>query len=284
MMAATIFLGSLGCIAALLLGMAARRFAVTVDPRQIALREVLAGANCGACGYPGCDAYARALVTGTAKPDLCSPGGMETLSRIAAILGVTVTEHQPQVAVVRCQGDRQHALPKYAYQGLRDCRAAQKLALGPKLCPAGCLGLGSCVQRCPFDALTIDARGLAVVDRSRCIGCGLCVTICPRQVLVLAPTTEPIQVLCNSREVAAKIKSYCSLGCLGCRLCVHKAPDCFVMDNSLARVRYGHSQSAAMTEAMAHCPHRCIHNLAGHDDAATLPLPLTPSATEHLTP
>ena len=273
MMAAVICLGSLGCVAALLLGMAARRFSVTVDPRHAALLEILAGANCGACGFPGCDAYARALLAGTAKPDLCRPGGPETLKRIATILGVAVTERPPQITVVRCQGDLQHARTKYEYQGLQDCRAAQKLAGGPKLCPAGCLGLGSCVQHCPFGALSIGAHGLAVVDRSRCTGCGLCVTICPRKVLVLAPATETIHVLCNSREAAAKVKSYCSVGCLGCRLCVRTAPEGFVMDSFLAQVRYGHAEPAAMAEAMARCPQHCILDLAEQHVIQTLPTP-----------
>ncbi len=273
MMAAVICLGSLGFVAALLLGMAARRFAVTVDPRQVALMDILAGANCGACGFPGCDAYARALVAGTAKPDLCRPGGAETLKRIATILGVAVTERPPQIAVVRCQGDLQHARLKYAYQGLQDCRAAQKLARGPKLCPAGCLGLGSCVQHCPFDALAIDSRGLAMVNRSRCTGCGLCVTICPRQVLALAPANETIHVLCNNRESSARVKSYCNAGCLGCRLCVRTAPESFVMDSFLAKVRYGYGEPSTMAEAIARCPHHCILNLDEQGNNQTLPTP-----------
>ncbi len=282
MMAAMICLGSLGCVAALLLAMAARRFAVTIDPRQVALMEVLAGANCGACGFPGCDAYARALVAGTAKPDLCRPGGAETLKRIAAILGVEVTERPPQIAVMYCQGGLQQARPKYDYQGLQDCRAAQKLARGPKLCPAGCLGLGSCVQKCPFGALSIDARGLAMVDRGRCTGCGLCVAICPRQVLALAPATESIHVLCNNRESAARVKSYCNVGCLGCRLCVRTAPESFVMDSFLAQVRYGRGQPAVMAEAMERCPHHCILNLDEQGNDQILPTP--PSARERSTP
>ena len=282
MIAAVICLGSLGCVAALLLGLAARRFAVTVDPRQAALLEILAGANCGACGFPGCDAYARALVAGTARPDLCRPGGAETSKRIATILGVEVTERQPQIAVVRCQGDLQQARPKYEYHGLKDCRAAQKLSRGPKLCPAGCLGLGSCVQHCPFGALAIDSRGLAMVDRNRCTGCGLCVTICPRQVLALAPASETIHVLCNNRESSARVKSYCNAGCLGCRLCVRTAPERFVMDSFLAQVRYGHGEPSAVAEAMARCPHHCILNLAeqGNDQI----LPITASDRESTRP
>ncbi|ABA87525.1 ion-translocating NADH:ferredoxin oxidoreductase complex Rnf, polyferredoxin membrane protein subunit RnfB [Syntrophotalea carbinolica DSM 2380] len=278
MFAAIISLGSLGCIAALLLAMAARRFAVTVDPRQVALLEVLAGANCGACGYPGCDAYARALLAGNAKPDLCRPGGAETLARIAAILGIEATPRQPQIAVVRCRGNRQMARAKYDYQGLQDCRAAQKLAFGPKLCPSGCLGLGSCVQHCPFGALSINSVGLAVVNRDRCTGCGLCVSICPRQVLTLAPAVAQTHVLCNSHDTAAKVKKYCDAGCLGCRLCVKAAPDSFIMDDALAVVRYGHEDPATMASAIDRCPHHCIETFAAGGETVA-PAPATTKGT-----
>lgn len=273
MIAAVISLGGLGCIAAILLAMAARRFAVKIDPRQTALLEVLAGANCGACGYPGCDAYARALVAGTAKPDLCRPGGPETLMRIATILGIEATPRQPQVAVVRCQGNRQQTRAKYDYQGLQDCRAAQKLAFGPKLCPNGCLGLGTCVQHCPFGALSINQQGLAEVDRDRCTGCGLCLSVCPRQVLTLAPADAHIHVLCNSPDAGGKVKNYCDVGCIGCRLCIKTAPECFVMDGFLARVNYGREKPTDMANAIKRCPHHCIRDFSNPGEAVALSSP-----------
>lgn len=195
------------------------------------------------------------------------PGGPETLTRIATILGIEATPHQPQVAVVRCRGGRQQARAKYDYQGLQDCRAAQKLAFGPKLCPAGCLGLGSCVQHCPFGALTINSVGLAVVNRDLCTGCGMCVSVCPRQVLTLAPTRSQVHVLCNSHDTAAKVKTYCDAGCIGCRLCVKTAPDSFIMNDALAVVRYGYEDPKAMANAINRCPHHCIENLAAPGDA-----------------
>lgn len=260
MIPAILILGSLGCLAALLLAMAARRFSVRVDPRQVALLEVLAGANCGACGYPGCDAYASALLAGTARPDLCRPGGAQTLARIGSILGIETTPLQARMAVVRCRGGREQARLKYDYRGLVDCRAAQKLALGPKLCPSGCLGMGSCVQHCPSNALSLDGSGLAVVDPNRCTGCGLCVSICPRKVITLAPAGSAIHVLCNSHESAAQVKAYCKAGCIGCRLCIKMAPGCFVMDDSLAVVNYGKEDPPAMVRAMERCPGHCIHD------------------------
>ncbi|MDD4457048.1 MAG: RnfABCDGE type electron transport complex subunit B [Syntrophotalea acetylenica] len=263
MIAATVVLGGLGCLAALLLATASRRFSVRADPRHTALLEVLAGSNCGACGYPGCDAYARALLAGTAAPDLCRPGGTETLVRIGAILNIATTPRQSQVAVVRCQGGRQQARPKYDYRGLHDCRAAQKLAQGPKLCPAGCLGLGSCVEICPFDALFIDDRGLAAVDRGRCTGCGLCVSVCPRQVLTLAPAEATVHVLCNSHDPGGKVKTYCEAGCIGCRLCLKTAPGCFMMEDFLAVVRYGKEDAVTLAAAARRCPTHCIREIAG---------------------
>jgi electron transport complex protein RnfB len=264
MLAAFVCLGSLGLLAALLLGLAARRFAVASDPREAAVLEVLAGANCGACGYPGCQAYAQALVAGTAEPDLCRPAGPQAAAKIAGILGLAVKAPQPRVAVVRCQGDRRRAAARYRYQGVADCRAAQKLAGGPKVCAAGCLGLGSCVQACPFHAIAISPDGLAVVDRTRCTGCGLCVAVCPRQVIALTPASSHVHVLCNSHDRAAAQRHYCQAGCIACRLCLKTAPETFAVTDNLAAVVYGSERPTPLAEAMRRCPAGCIRDLAPH--------------------
>jgi electron transport complex protein RnfB len=264
MLAALVCLGSLGLLAALLLGLAARRFAVAGDPREAAVLEVLAGANCGACGYPGCQAYARALVAGTAAPDLCRPAGPQAAAKIAGILGLSIKASEPRIAVVRCQGDHRRAAARYLYQGVSDCREAQELAGGPKLCPYGCLGLGSCVRACPFHAMTLSPDGLAVVDRTRCTGCGLCVAVCPRQVVTLAPASSHVHVLCNSHDRAAAQRRYCQAGCIGCRLCLKTAPESFAVTDNLAAVVYGNERPTPLAEAMRRCPAGCIRDLASN--------------------
>src|SRR5512139_1129711 len=171
MLTAVLSLGGIGLLSAVSLGMAAKRFAVEVDPREMALLELLPGVNCGACGFAGCSGYARALVKGEVPPDLCPPGGADVAAKLAQILGVTATLREPQVAVVFCQGDNGKAQAKYRYLGLADCVVAQRVADGPKACPGGCLGLGSCERACPFGAIEMTAAGLAVISRERCTGC-----------------------------------------------------------------------------------------------------------------
>ena len=153
MLAAILSLGCIGLIAAIALGFAAKKFAVEVDPRELAAIEVLPGANCGACGFPGCAGYAKAVVAGKVDLNQCPPGGADVVAKLARILGVEATASAREVAVVVCQGDNKKAKNKFRYLGLEDCNAAQKIAGGAKACPGGCLGLGSCERICPFDAI-----------------------------------------------------------------------------------------------------------------------------------
>ncbi|HSP01547.1 MAG TPA: (Fe-S)-binding protein [Thioalkalivibrio sp.] len=171
MIEAVLSLGGIGLRAAVTLGVAATKFAVEVDPRELALLDVRPSANCGACGYPGCAAFAKGVVAGEAAPNLCIPGGLATLEKIARIMGLEAVSAAPEVAVVLCQGDDRKAQVKYRYLGLEDCVAAQRIADGPKECPGGCLGLGTCARVCPFGAIEMTADGLAVISREKCTVC-----------------------------------------------------------------------------------------------------------------
>ena len=59
---AVISLGAIGLIAAVILYLASKKFAVYEDPRIAQVAEVLPQANCGGCGFPGCAAFAAACV------------------------------------------------------------------------------------------------------------------------------------------------------------------------------------------------------------------------------
>ena len=260
MLTAVLSLGGIGLLSAVSLGMAAKRFAVAVDPRELALLELLPGVNCGACGFAGCSGYARALVKGEVPPNLCPPGGAEVAGKLAQILGVTASFAEPQVAVVCCQGDTRKSTDKYRYVGLADCVAAQRLADGPKSCPGGCLGLGSCERACPFGAIEMTAAGLAVISRERCTGCRQCVAVCPRQVIRMVPRSAPVQVLCNSHDPGAQVRKYCSIGCIACQICVKTAPEAYGIEERLARVIGGPPDEAVL--AIPKCPTHCIRDLS----------------------
>ncbi len=156
---ALITLGGLGLLFGAILAFASRIFYVEKDPRIEKIDEILPGANCGGCGYPGCSNYAEAVVSGEAEPNLCAPGGEEVVQKIAEILGIKAEAAEPMVAVVRCQGAHGVAKDKFEYQGIRDCNAAVLVHGGHKACVYGCLGFGSCVASCPFDAMAMQDNG-----------------------------------------------------------------------------------------------------------------------------
>lgn len=260
MVAAVISLGGIGLAAAVALGLAAKKFAVEVDPRELAVLECLPGANCGACGYPGCSGYARMVVSGDKLAAVCPPGGPVVMEKIANIMGFAPITAEPQIAVVRCQGDNARAKAKYHYIGVTDCVAAQKIADGPKTCPGGCLGLGTCARICPFGAIEMTDENLAVISREKCTGCGKCVASCPRAVIALTPLEATVHVLCNSHDKGAAIRKYCEVGCIGCQICKKTAPEAYQVDNFLAAVVYDHHLQAA--PGIEKCPTKCIRDFA----------------------
>lgn len=275
MLAAVLSIGGIGLVAAAALGVAAKKFAVEVDPRELAILEVLPGANCGACGYPGCSGYAKGVAEGSIAPNLCPPGGAETAEKIAQIMGVEAIAADPQVAVVLCQGDNVKATNKYRYLGLEDCNAAQKLADGPKTCPGGCLGLGSCQRACPFGAIEMTSEGLAVISREKCTGCTKCVAVCPRQVIKMLPLDATTHVLCNSHDKGAAVRKYCQIGCIGCNICKKTVPEAYRIENFLARVEYEYHQAAVA--AIEKCPTKCIRDFStGYPEGSSFASPTVP--------
>jgi electron transport complex protein RnfB len=272
MIEAVLSIGGIGMLAAVALGIAAKKFAVEVDPRELAILEVLSGANCGACGYPGCGAYARAVASGEASASLCTPGGAETIQKVASIMGVVAETSEPQVAVVVCQGDNQKAQNKYRYLGIADCQAAQRLADGPKACPGGCLGLGTCMRICPFGAIEMTPDGLAVISRDKCTGCRKCVPACPRAVIRMTPRAATVHVLCNSHDKGAAVRKYCGIGCIACHICHKTVPEAYHVENFLAVVNHEYNEEALA--AVAKCPTKCIRDFAdGYPEGSTFHAP-----------
>jgi len=219
--AAIITLGLLGLLFGGGLAYASKKFAVKVDPRVEMINEILPGANCGGCGYPGCSGYAEAVVQGRADPTLCSPGGNEVAKKIAAILGVEAQAMESMVCVVQCRGGREEAQEKFVYYGPSDCNSAVLLSGGSKACVYGCLGLGSCEAACPYGAIKINDNSIPVVDEELCTGCGLCVSVCPKGITKLVPRSQKVYVACVNKDRGKSVKEVCSVGCTGCTLCAN---------------------------------------------------------------
>lgn len=216
---ALITLGGLGLLFGAILAVAAKLFYVERDPRIEQIDAVLPQANCGGCGYPGCAQYAEAIVNEGAPITLCAPGGETVVEKIAAILGVEAEVSERKIAVVRCQGAHDVAKDKFEYEGIEDCRAAVLVQGGHKACVYGCLGFGSCVKACPFDAMMMQDNGLPFVFEDKCTGCGICVEECPKGIMELIPETQKVFLGCVNHDAGKAVREVCSVGCIACGLC-----------------------------------------------------------------
>jgi len=212
MLVPTLFLLGLGLTAAIMLSIASRVFYVWEDPKIEEVENALLGANCGGCGYPGCNAAAIAVVTGKAGADVCIAGGAEVALKVAAVMGVEVEIKEPEISHSSCHYSVSEADTKFIYAGIRDCRAAMLYDGGPKVCPIGCLGLGTCARACPFGAITMGDNGLPVFNKDRCTGCGVCVEICPKNIITLTSATLRIQHLYRDDECTSPCQRTCPAG------------------------------------------------------------------------
>jgi Na+-translocating ferredoxin:NAD+ oxidoreductase RNF subunit RnfB len=211
----------LAVVFGLILALTARYFHVHVDPRIHQVTEVLAHAHCGACGYPGCEPYAEAVVKNPdVKPDLCIPGGARCAEEVARITGKVAEKREPGYARIMCKGGNSFARKSHAYDGIQDCNAAAALAGGLLACSFGCIGLGTCVKNCPFGAITLGPDSLPVVDRQKCTGCGVCAQSCPRSIIRILPVSVPVTVDCLSNDKGALTRKNCTAGCTGCGFCL----------------------------------------------------------------
>ncbi len=213
-----------GIFVGLFLGIAGIVFKVKTDEREEKVLATLPGNNCGGCGYPGCSGLAAAIVKGEAPVNGCPVGGSEVGSKIAKIMGTDAGDSVKTVAFVACDGDCEKAKENYDYSGPTDCRVMSFApAGGPKACREGCLGGGSCVAECPFDAINI-VNGIAKVDREKCKACGKCVAACPRHLISLVPYDAKYIVSCSSHAKGPEVMKACTAGCIGCSLCVRNCP------------------------------------------------------------
>ena len=254
---ATLLVGTIGLLIAILLTIASEKFSISVDEKEIQIREELPGNNCGGWGYPGCDGLAKAIVSGEAKVNQCPVGGKNVADAIAKIMGVESEATIRMRAFVRCGGTCKNATIQYLYYGVKDCNnAAIVPGGGDKQCSHGCMGYGSCVQICEYNAISI-IDGVAVVDPDLCQACGKCLKICPNNVISLIPYQKQAYVKCNSKEPALRARKNCSVSCIGCGLCARNCPNnAIIIENSLARIDYTKCTNCGI--CMEKCPRKCI--------------------------
>ena len=208
---AVVVLGALAIVFGLILAVAAKVFEVEVDPRLPEIQACLAGANCGGCGYPGCDGYAAAVAAGQAPVNCCVAGGQEAADKIAAIMGVSAGAEEKMVAFVPCSGAEGVAVKRFNYKGPQDCQAAMLFGgKSNKECRFACIGLGNCARACKFGAMHI-VNGVAKVDRDKCVGCHTCVLVCPYGAIM--PADEGVMQKCELCIENAGGKPACVQGC-----------------------------------------------------------------------
>ena len=249
--------GVLGLILGVALGIFGKIFFVAVDEREVAVRECLPGNNCGGCGYAGCDGLAAAIAKGEAPINGCPVANAEAHAALGAIMGQEAGAVEKKVAFVKCSGTCDKTERKYNYYGINDCRKAVMVpGQGDKLCSYGCLGFGSCVDACAFDAIHV-VDGVAVVDKEKCVSCGKCVAACPKNLIEIVPYSAPVAVACSSLDKGKDVRVACKTGCIGCSICVKQCEfDAIHVENNLAKIDY--SKCTGCGKCAEKCPQKVI--------------------------
>ena len=259
---AVISIGVIALVAALVLYLASKKFAVYEDPRIAQVAEVLPQANCGGCGYPGCSGLASAIVkAGSLEGKFCPVGGQPVMEKVAAVMGLTAEATDPMVAVVRCNGSCANRPRVNQYDGVKSCAIAAALYGGETGCSFGCLGCGDCTKVCKFDAIHMNPEtGLPEVDEDKCTACGACTKACPKGIIELRKKglkNRRVYVRCVNKDKGAVVRKACSVGCIGCGKCEKTCPfEAITVANNLAYIDF--NKCKACRKCVSVCPTHAI--------------------------
>jgi Na+-translocating ferredoxin:NAD+ oxidoreductase RNF subunit RnfB len=253
-----VFAAALALVLGVALGIFRKVFHVETDVLVALVRETLPGANCGACGFPGCDGFAVAVAARTADPAKCTVSSAEDTKKRGDLLGVDASS-VPKTALLVCRGTKDCAKPQGRYSGVQSCIGAKIATGGTKLCSWGCLGFGDCARVCSFGALGIGDDGLPVVNKDLCTGCGRCIEECPQGLLKLLPRDQrgAIALCANRNVVKPAVRKACSAGCIKCEICVKKCPAAaLTMENGIPVTDYGKCTSCGL--CVTACPSKVL--------------------------
>ncbi|MCR4766290.1 MAG: Fe-S cluster domain-containing protein [Bacteroidaceae bacterium] len=262
---AVISIGVIALVAALVLYLTSKKFAMYEDPRIAQVAEVLPQANCGGCGYPGCNGLASAIVKdGSLEGKMCPVGGQPVMEKIAAVMGLVAEAKEPMVAVVRCNGSCANRPRLNQYDGVKSCAIAAALYGGETGCSYGCLGCGDCINACKFDAIHINpTTGLPEVDDEKCTACGACAKACPKGIIELRKKgvkNRRVYVRCVNKDKGAVTRKACSVGCIGCGKCEKTCPfGAITVTNNVAYIDYNKCKSCR--KCVDVCPTHAIIDL-----------------------
>lgn len=257
-------LGCIGLFFGIGLAIAAHKFAVETNPLIEEVLESLPLAQCGGCGYPGCEGYAIAVVNDPdVPPNLCFPGKEPVAETVAELTGKKMAAVEDQIALVRCSREEGKVSHKHEYIGFASCTAANLGFGGPSKCSYACIGLGECAEACPFDAIEM-VDNFPVVNPDKCVSCGVCVRTCPKKIIELQTLKARVYVPCSTKDLGKTVKAVCQVGCIGCKICVKSCPADVVSyeDNNVvidhkACVEYGPSCEEV-------CVTKCPRNIMRH--------------------
>jgi len=249
--------GITGLLIGVMLALVEKLFAVKEDPKLEEVLAVLPGVNCGACGYPGCSGYASSVAEGKAQPNRCTVGGSDVAKKIAKIMDVEAKEVEKCVARLFCRGGMSMSAEKFDYRGITSCVALNITDGGNKACSYGCLGMGDCVNSCPFGALYLSEDKLPVVIEEKCRACGKCVQACPRGLFELVPVTKKVIIACKSHDTGPDTRKACKVGCIACRICEKKCPSAAIrVESDLAVIDYSKCNNKKVCVDV--CPQKVI--------------------------